>query len=134
MLIEVDGGGATDHRKWGWKVALQGLADEFGLALAVTHFPPGASKWNPVEHRLFGPISANWAGEPLVSYELIVKYIRRTRTETGLRCRARLDTKEYPIEHRVPAQAKARVRLKRRSIRPELNYSIYPHGHRESPK
>jgi hypothetical protein len=134
LLIEVDSGGATDHRKWGWKVALQELADEFGLVITVTHYPPGASKWNPIEHRLFGPISANWAGEPLVSYELIVKYIRTTRSETGLRCRGQLDTKEYPIEHRVAPQARARVRLQRRSIRPQLNYTIYPHGHVESPK
>jgi hypothetical protein len=128
LLIEADGGGPTDRRKWGWKVALQGLADEFGLVITVTHFPPGASKWNPIEHRLFGRISANWAGEPLVSYETILKYIRTTRTATGLRCRARLDTKEYPDQQRVTPQDKARVRIKRRSIRPELNDTIYPHG------
>jgi hypothetical protein len=129
LLIEADGGGATDHRKWGWKVALQNLADEFRLVIVVTHYPAGASKWNPIEHRLFGPISGNWAGEPLVNYETILKYIRTTRTETGLRCRARLDTRDYPVEHRATPQDKARVRLKRRSIRPELNYTIYPHGH-----
>jgi hypothetical protein len=134
LLIEADGGGATDRRKWGWKVGLQSLADEFGLVIAMTHYPPGASKWNPIEHRLFGPISENWAGEPLVSYERIVKYIRTTGTETGLRCRARLDTKQYPVEHRVDPQAKARLRIKRRSIRPELNYTIYPHVHVETPK
>jgi len=128
LLIQVDSGGPTDHRKWGWKVALQGLADEFALVITVTHYPPGASKWNPIEHRLFGPINDNWAGEPLVSYETILKYIRTTRTETGLRCRARLDTKEYPDNQRVTPQDKARVRLKRRSIRPELNYTIYPHN------
>jgi hypothetical protein len=129
LLLAVDGGGATDHRKWAWKVALQGLADEFGLIITVTHYPAGASKWNPVEHRLFGPISGNWAGEPLVSYETILKYIRTTRTETGLRCRARLDRKEYPVQPRVPPQDKARVRLKRRPVRPELNYTIFPHRH-----
>jgi DDE family transposase len=129
LLIEADGGGATDHRKWGWKVALQRLADEFNLILTVTHYPAGASKWNPIEHKLFGPISANWAGEPLVSYETILKYIRTTQTETVLHCRARLDTNEYPVEHRVAPQEKARVRLKRKRIRPQLNYTIYPHGH-----
>jgi hypothetical protein len=134
LLIEADGGGATDRRKWGWKVGLQSLADEFGLVIAMTHFPAGASKWNPIEHRLFGPISENWAGEPLVSYERIVKYIRTTGTETGLRCRARLDTKQYTVEHRVDPQAKARLRIKRRSMRPELNYTIYPHSHVETPK
>jgi hypothetical protein len=107
LLIEADGGGATDRRKWGCEVASQGLAGEFGLVIAMTHFPPGASKWDPIEHRLFGPIGANWAGEPLVSYETIVKYIRTTGTgtETGPRCRARLDTKEYPVEHRVAPEA-----------------------------
>jgi len=129
LLIEADGGGATDHRKWGWKVALQGLADEFGLVITVTHYPRGASKWNPIEHRLFSAISGNWAGEPLVSYETIVKHIRTTQTTTGLRCRSSLDTKEYPVQHRVAPQDKARVRLKRCSIRPQLNYTIYPHGH-----
>ena len=119
LLIQVDSGGPTNHCKWGWKVALQGLADEFGLVLTVTHYPPGASKWNPIEHRLFGPLHANWAGEPLVSYETILKYIRTTRTETGLHCRAQLDTKEYPTHQRATPQDKARVRLKRRSIRPE---------------
>jgi hypothetical protein len=132
LLIEADGGGPTDHRKWGWKVALQGLADAFGLVITVTHYPPGASKWNPIEHRLFGPISENWAGEPLVSYEKILKYIRTTRTETGLHCRARLDTKEYPDKQGVTPQDRAHIRLKRRSIRPLLNYTIYPHAHGEN--
>ena len=132
LLIEVDGGGATDRRKWAWKVALQELADEFGLILTVTHYPAGASKWNPIEHRLFSRISGNWAGEPLVSYETILKYIRTTRTETGLHCRACLDPKEYPVQHRVPPEAKARVRLKRRPVRPELNYTIFPHDHRDN--
>ena len=131
LLIEADGGGATDRRKWGWKVALQRLADEFGLVVTVTHYPAGASKWDPVEHRLFGPISGNWAGEPLVSYEKVLKYIRTTRTGAGRRCRARLDTKEYPAQHRVAPQERARLRLKRRRIRPELNYTIYPNRHRE---
>lgn len=134
LLIEADGGGATDRRKWGWKVASQSLADEFGLVIAMTHFPAGASKWNPIEHRLFGPISADWAGEPLVSYERIVKYIRTTGAETGLRCRARLDTKQYPVQHRVDPEAKARLRIQHRSIRPESNYTIYPHRHVESLK
>jgi hypothetical protein len=132
LLIEADGGGATDRRKWAWKVALQGLADEFGLIITVTHYPAGASKWNPIEHRLFSPISGNWAGEPLLSYETILKYIRTTRTETGLRCRAYLDTKQYPVQHRVAPEEKAGLRLKRRSLRPELNYTIFPHGHVEN--
>ena len=132
MLIEADGGGATDHRKWGWKVGLQRLADEFDLIITMTHYPAGASKWNPIEHEMFGPISANWAGEPLVSYEKILKFIRTTRTETVLHCRARLDKKDYPVEHRVAPEEKACVQLKRHRIRPQLNYTIYPHGHAEN--
>jgi hypothetical protein len=127
MLIEVDSGGANDHRKWGWKVALQHLADELRLILTVTHYPPGASKWNPIEHRMFSPIGANWTGEPLVSYETILKYIRTTRTRTGFHCRARLDRKNYPPERRTTPEERAWVRLKRRPVRPELNYTIYPH-------
>lgn len=130
LLISADGGGATDHRKWAWKVALQRLADDFGLAVTVTHYPAGASKWNPVEHRLFSAISANWAGEPLVSYEAVVKYIRSTRTASGRPCRARLDAKEYPIQRRAAEADKARLRLKRHRVRPQLNYTIYPHGRR----
>jgi hypothetical protein len=129
LLIEVDSGGANDYRKWGWKVALQRLADEFGLTITVTHYPPGASKWNPIEHRMFSRISGNWAGEPLVSYETILKYIRTTRTETGFRCRACLDRTDYPDERRATAEEKAWVRLKRRPVQPQWNYTILPHGH-----
>src|SRR5205085_5383727 len=125
LLIEVDGGGPTDHRKWGWKVALQQFADEFGLIVTVTHYPRGASKWNAIEHRLFSPISANWAGEPLVSYETVLKYIRTTRTGSGLPCRAHLDKKEYPAKQSVSPEDKAHVRLKRRTIRPQLNYTTF---------
>ncbi len=87
LLIQADSGRANGCRKWAWKVALQHLADEFGLILTVTHYPSGASKWNPIEHRMFSLISGNWAGEPLVSYETMLKYIRTTRSETGFRCR-----------------------------------------------
>src|SRR5436190_8222128 len=86
LLIEVDSGGANDHRKWEWKIALQRLADEFGLIVAVTHYPPGASKWNPIDNRMFSLISANWAGEPLSSYETILKYIRTTHSQKGFHC------------------------------------------------
>ena len=84
LLIEADAGGANAATKWEWKVALQRLADEFGLIITVTHYPPGASKWNPIDHRMFSLISANWAGEPLVSYETILEYIRTTRLDQGL--------------------------------------------------
>jgi hypothetical protein len=103
------------------------LADETGRIIVVTHYPPGASKWNPIEHRMFSAISGNWAGEPLVSYETILKYIRTTRTETGFRCRAWLDRKEYPARQRAQPEAKAKVRLTPHRVLPKWNYTIRPH-------
>ena len=132
MLIQADGGGANDSRKWAWKVALQRLADESQLIITVTHYPPGASKWNPIEHRMFRLISANWAGEPLVSYEVMLKYIRRTRSETGFHCRACLDEREYPTKVKVSKEQKEGVRLRRRKVLPKWNYTIWPH--RPTPK
>lgn len=129
LLIEVDSGGANDHRKWEWKFALQGLADEFGLTITVTHFPPGASKWNPIDHRMFSLISANWAGEPLRSYETILKHIRTTRSDTGFHCRASLDVKKYERRKINPAQ-QAQIRLMRRKVMPQWNYTIRPHKRR----
>lgn len=127
LLIEADCGGANDPRKWEWKTALQGLADEFGLIITVTHYPPGASKWNPIDHRMFSLISGNWAGEPLVSYETVLNYIRRTRSSRGFHCRARLDATDYPTGRKIPIEAKRRVRLKSRPVLPKWNYTIWPH-------
>jgi len=106
LLIEVDSGGANDHRKWEWKIALQHLADEFRLTITVTHFPPGASKWNPIEHRMFSLISANWAGEPLESYETILKHVRTTRSVMGFHCRACLDGQEYTPQRKATDEQK----------------------------
>jgi hypothetical protein len=129
LLIEADSGGSNDYRKWGWKVALQALADETGLVITVTHFPPGASKWNPIDHRMFSLISGNWAGEPLTSYETVLKSIRATQSSAGFRCRASLDRKQYEAQHRVLPEERARVRLQRRKVLPEWNYTITPHTH-----
>ena len=128
LLIEADCGGANDYRKWEWKVGLQQLADEFDLAITVTHYPPGASKWNPIDHRMFSLISGNWAGEPLVSYAKLLGYIRRTRSATGFSCRAALDTHEYRPGGTVTPADKASVRLKPRPVLPGWNYTVYPHG------
>jgi hypothetical protein len=129
LLIEADAGGSNDYRKWEWQVALQRLADEFGLIGGVTPFPTGASKWNPIDHRMFSLISGNGAGEPLTSYEAVLKHIRATRSGAGFHCRARLDTAEYEACHKVKAEEKARVRLQRRKVLPEWNYIIRPHAH-----
>jgi hypothetical protein len=127
LLIEADSGGSNDYQKWGWKVALQDLADELGLVITVTHYPPGASKWNPIDHRMFSLISGNWRGEPLTSYEVMLKHIRQTRSDQGFRCRACLDTRQYPRLGKVSPQDRARVRLQRRKVLPQWNYSILPH-------
>jgi hypothetical protein len=128
LLIEADSGGSNDYRKWEWKLALQDLADEFGLVITVTHYPSGASKWNPIDHRMFSLISSNWRGEPLTSYEVMLKYIRRTRSEAGFHCQACLDSREYPETGKVAPQDKDRVRLRRHKVLPRWNYSILPHG------
>lgn len=127
LLIEVDSGGANDHRKWEWKIALQQLADEFGLTITVTHFPPGASKWNPIEHRMFSLISANWAGEPLNSYETIIKHIRTTRSAKGFHCRACMDRQVYTPQTKATKEQKEFVHLQRRRVLPDWNYLILPH-------
>ena len=127
MLIQADGGGGNDSRKWAWKVALQRLADELQLIITVTHYPPGASKWNRIEHRMFSLISANWAGEPLESYEVMLKYIRTTRSATGFHCRSCLDHREYPTKVKVTKEQKEGVRLRRRKVLPKWNYTISPH-------
>ncbi|MCL4488355.1 MAG: ISAzo13 family transposase [Chloroflexi bacterium] len=126
LLIEADSGGANGHRNWLWKVGLQALADEFGLTITVTHYPTSASKWNPVEHRLFSPISGNWVGQPLSSFETVLKFIQTTRTETWLRCRARLDTSEYATGLKVTKAQKALVHFGRPRILPKYNYIICP--------
>jgi len=132
LLIEADCGGANDYRKWEWKVGLQRLADEFGLTITVTHYPPGASKWNPIDHRMFSLISGNWAGEPLVSYETMLQHLRRTRSATGFHCRAVLDTHEYRTGWRAAPADKARVRLHPCPILPDWNYTIWPHARHRS--
>lgn len=126
LAIEADSGGANGNRCWAWKVGLQDLADEFGLTITVGHYPAGASKWNPIEHRMFNLISANWAGEPLTSYEVMLKHIRATRSGTGFRCRASLDTRFYPTKVKVSDDAKATMRLSRHTVLPNWNYTIRP--------
>jgi hypothetical protein len=131
LLLEADCGGGNDRRRWAWKLALQALADEFGLTILVTHYPPGASKWNPIEHRMFSLISIQWAGEPLLSYEVILVLIRGTRSRTGFCCGACLDTAEYPTGAKVSKAQRAKIRLERRRFLPQLNYAVLPHDRSE---
>ena len=127
LLIQADCGGANGNRLWIWKYELQRLADEFGLTITVTHLPTSASKWNLIEHRLFCYIEANWAGMPLIDYETIIKFIRTTKTETGLRCRAYLDRKNYETGKHISNEQKAFINLKSHRILPRWNYTITPH-------
>ena len=126
LLIEADCGGSNGYRTRLWKLRLQELADEMRLIITVTHYPTGASKWNPIEHRMFSAISANWAGQPLDSYETILKFIRATRTETGFRCQAHLDTTPYQTAVKVTEVQFGKLRLRPRRLFPEWNYMIYP--------
>lgn len=128
LLVQADAGGANGYRDWPWKWELQRLADETGLTIVVTHYPTSASKWNWIEHRLFNHISGNWAGEPLVSYETVLKFIRTTTTETGLCCTAYLDRKHYPTEVKVTPEQKATIRLVKHRVLPKWNYTIRPHA------
>lgn len=126
LVIECDCGGGNGPRLWAWKVGLQRLANEFSLTITVGHFPPGASKWNLIEHRMFSLISANWAGEPLTSYEVILNYLRATRSTTGFRCRAVLDKKFYPPKTHVTDEDKTSVLWLHHPELPKWNYTIKP--------
>ena len=127
LLITADCGGSNSPRTRLWKVALQDLADRTGLTLTVCHFPPGTSKWNKIEHRMFCHMTLNWRGRPLVSYGVIVQLIGRTTTSTGLRIRAELDENIYPTKETVTDEQLARVQLKPDPFHGDWNYTIEPH-------
>ena len=127
LLITADCGGSNSSRTRLWKVALQDLSDKLGLRLEVCHFPPGTSKWNKIEHRMFCHITQNWRGRPLVSYAAIVQLIGSTKTDRGLRIRAEVDESEYPTKEIVTPEQLARVRLRPAAFRGEWNYAILPH-------
>jgi hypothetical protein len=124
LLITADGGGSNGYRVRLWKVALQKFADETGLRISVCHFPPGTSKWNKIEHRMFSHISMNWRGRPLVSHEVIVNLIGSTTTQSGLTINAELDTSLYPKGIRISDEELERVNLTKASFHGEWNYTI----------
>ncbi len=128
LLITADAGGSNGARLRLWKVELQQLADELQLPISVCHFPPGTSKWNKIEHRLFSFISQNWRGKPLVSHEVIVNLIAATTTKTGLRVRSRLDTKTYPAGVKVSQKELEAVKLRPDPFHGDWNYTILPDG------
>jgi hypothetical protein len=128
LMITADGGGSNSSRNRLWKVALQGLANDTKLKLRICHFPPGTSKWNKIEHRLFCFITKNWRGRPLTSYEVIVNLIANTTTKTGLTVRAALDTDEYETGIEISDEQLAAVKLTRAKFHGEWNYTIRPSG------
>jgi len=126
LLITADAGGSNGTRLRLWKLELQKLANDTGLSIFIRHFPPGTSKWNKVEHRLFSFISSNWRGEPLRDYETIVNLIARTTTAKGLKVTCRLDRRKYPTGRKVTTQEMKRVNLKRGKFHGDWNYIIRP--------
>ncbi len=127
ILITADGGGSNGWRLRLWKLELQKFADQTGLSVAVCHFPPGTSKWNKIEHRLFSFISSNWRGEPLRDYETIVNLIAKTTTAKGLKVTCRLDRRKYPVGREIAQAQMERVNLERNAFHGEWNYTIKPH-------
>jgi len=126
LVITADGGGSNGSRVRLWKIELQKLASELNIPIHVSHFPPGTSKWNKIEHRLFSFISMNWRGKPLVSHETIVNLIAATNTRKGLKVRAELDTAHYPKGIKVTDEELGSIQIERNKFHGEWNYSIHP--------
>ncbi len=126
LLITADGGGSNGPRSRLWKWVLQRMADDFDLTLSVCHFPPGTSKWNKIEHRLFSFISQNWRGKPLVSHHAIVNLIAATTTRAGLHVKAAPDTRRYETAVHVPDEVVARLRITPHAFHGDWNYTIAP--------
>jgi hypothetical protein len=126
LLITADAGGSNGYRNKLWKKELQKLANKVMIPISICHFPPGTSKWNKIEHRLFSFISKNWRAKPLVSHEVIVNLISSTTTQTGLKVRCRIDERKYPTEIKISDKEIENINMKRDIFHPEWNYAIYP--------
>jgi hypothetical protein len=126
LLITADGGGSNGHRPWLWKYELAKLATESGLHITVCHYPPGTSKWNKVEHRLFSRITPNWRGRPLETFQTVVNLIANTTTKTGLVVRAELDPTLYPTGTKLTDAQKNAIPITRHRFHPDWNYTIRP--------
>jgi hypothetical protein len=126
IMVCGDGGGSNGSRNRGWKFFLQELANQIGIPITVCHYPPGTSKWNKIEHRMFSFISLNWKGKPLVSYETIIKLIGDTKTDTGLKIAANLDKRDYELAKKFTDEEMEKLNLKSHSIHPKWNYSLLP--------
>ncbi len=126
LLITADAGGSNGPRVRLWKWTLQEMADRTGLTITVCHFPPGTSKWNKIEHRMFSYISTNWRGKPLTSLAVIVSLIASTRTQGGLRIHSELDTRPYPEGQVVTDSQMAQISMRRHRFHGDWNYTIIP--------
>ena len=126
VLVCADSGGSNGYRIRLWKFELQSFADDTGLWMTVCHLPPGTSKWNKIEHRLFSYISMNWRGRPLVSHEVVVQLIGATMTKTGLKVKAKLDTRKYPLKIKVSNEEMASLNIEPHKFHGEWNYTIKP--------
>ena len=125
-MLCADGGGSNGSRNRAWKYHLQEFVDQSGLAITVCHYPPGTSKWNKIEHRMFSFISLNWQGKPLVSYETVINLIGATRTTTGLRVKAKLDTRLYEAGVKITDEEMNQLNLRSHRTNPEWNYTVAP--------
>ena len=128
LMICADGGGSNGSRNRGWKIHLQELVNKIGIPITVCHYPPGTSKWNRIEHRMFSFISMNWKGKPLVNYETVVKLIGSTKTRNGLTVTARMDDKEYATGIKHSDEEIAKLRIETHTLHPKWNYTILPQG------
>src|SRR5215831_12209610 len=126
LLICADAGGSNGNRLRAWKLNLQHLADQIQIPITVCHYPPGTSKWNKIEHRLFSFISLNWRGEPLINYETIINLIGGTKTRTGLKVKAVLDTNDYETGIKVSDEQLEEIQIRRHKVHPAWNYTISP--------
>ena len=126
LLILADGGGSNSSRTKLWKLTLQKIANETGLKIKMCHFPPGTSKWNKIEHKMFSHITQNWRGRPLVSNEIIVSLIGETTTKKGLTIKAELDKGKYQIGIKVSKDEMEQINIKRMRVNSNWNYAISP--------
>ena len=124
-LILADAGGSNGYKPWIWKVRLQELlCNKYGLTVTVCHYPPGTSKWNPIEHRVFSQITKNWEGTPLIDYETVLKYTKSTTTTTGLKVNAKLVKKQYKQGVKASLEQKNALNIFYHEVNPEWNYTI----------
>ena len=124
LFINADGGGSNGSRNRLWKKELQNFADKYQINVFVSHFPPGTSKWNKIEHRMFSAISMNWRGKPLISFEVIVNLIANTTTSSGLKIKAEINTSEYKLGEKVQDEEMNKLNIIRHSFHPEWNYAF----------